>query len=709
LRLAKIRIINLGNIEVQYPGWYIVLCLVAGLLVAGVLYYRASYFPTAKTGVKIGLAFIRFLVVSFICFLLLSPVLRNTKEESKKPIVVFAQDQSASISSEMDSNALGKYDDELRQVISGLTENYDVKELSFGEQVRDGIDFQYVDKSSNTSAVLDYIGDLYGDQNLGAIVLATDGIYNEGKDPRYANLSFASPIYTVAMGDTTPDRDLLIRQVFHNNIAYLGDKTSLQVDVNAYNCAGARSKITVYRVVEGKNEELISEDFSIKDEDFFQTIELAIPQDHVGLQRYRVSLTGVQGEKTFSNNQKDVFIDVIDARQKILMLGSSPHPDIAAIRSILSKNKNYEVDAALIKDFKGELADYNFVVIHQLPGKGNAALAILRRINEMKIPKMVIVGSQSNINALNQFQQLVNIKPKAASTNEVQATTNRAFSYYKISDLVSQNITGFPPLNAPFGEYSVAPGAEVLLKQRIGKIDTDYPLLVVGEDNGVKTAVWCAEGLWKWRFFDHAQHENTDIFDELLSKTVQYLSLKEDKRKFRVFQAKNLLGENEEALFDAELYNDSYELENAPEVSMTIVNSNRDAFNFGFSRKNEGYALNAGRLPVDDYTWRASVDFNGEKYSSTGQFSVQAIEKESYVTVADHHLLAQLAANSGGEMINPAEVGNLADILSANTDLKPLYYTVSQVQNAINLKWLFFCLFLLLAIEWALRRYLGTY
>lgn len=699
----------MDNIEIQYPFWYILLCILVGLTVTAVLYYRAGYFPTASKWVKGFLATIRFLAITLLCLLLLSPVLKYSKQESKKPIVIFAQDASASIAEEMDSVSLTGYGRDLDQVINRLSEQYEVKTFSFGEDFRPGITHDYPDRSSNQSAILEYIGDLYGDQNLGAVIYATDGIYNEGKDPRYANMQFTAPIYTVALGDTTPDRDLSIRQVFHNNIAYLGDKTSIQIDITAYNCQGSRSELSVFRIEGDQNTLMVNEAFTIDKTDFFKTIELAVPQEEIGLQRFRAILTAVSGERSLTNNRKDFFIDVIDARQKILILAASPHPDLAALKSGMEKNKNYEIETAFLSSFNGKVSDYDFIVLHQLPQKGLRTTTLLQEINELKLPRMLIVGNQTNLVAFNQFQNLVSIKLKAAGFNEVQAVQNRAFSYFKTSETFQQNITSFPPLDAPFGDYAVGPGVEVLLRQRIGKIDTDFPLLLIGEENGIKSAIWCAEGLWRWKLYNYLQFENNDLFDELISRTVQYVSLKDDKRKFRVFQAKNLLAENEDALFDAELYNQSYQLVNEPEVTINVINSKGETYSYAFTRKNESYFLDAGKLPVEDYTWEAVTQYEGERYTATGQFSVQAIERESYATVANHQLLRQLSSGSGGQMLYPDQVTELTSLLTEDNSLKPVYFRILTTRNAIHLKGLFFLLLGLLVLEWGLRRFLGTY
>ncbi len=699
----------LGNLEIQYPTWYVIICLLVGLSVAFLLYYRSKHFPTDNPIVKAGLGFLRFASVTLLCLLLLSPILKTSNQETRNPIIVFAQDQSMSVQAEMDSNVLRTYQTQMQQVIDALGDDYDVKTFAFGEEIRDGIDFDFSDRSSNHSAVLEHIGDLYGDQNLGAVVYASDGIFNEGKDPLYANLGFSAPIYTVALGDTTPDKDLYIRQVFSNNIAYLGDRTSIQVDVSAFNCLNHNAVLRVHKVNADGNVLLRSEPLRVDQDDFFRTVELDIPQENVGLQRYRVSVSTVPGEKSTSNNRKDFFIDVIDARQKILILAASPHPDIAAIKSTLDKNKNYEVTSEVIRGYQGDVGEYDFIVLHQLPARGLNAVRTLRQINELEIPRLIIVGNLTNISALNQFQSLVSIELKGGNANVVQGIINRGFSPFTSTDELANTIGEFAPIDAPFADYAVDPSTDVLLYQRIGKVDTDFPLWIIGEQQGIKSGVICGEGLWRWKLYDYLQNEENVLFDELISNTIQYLTLREDKRKFRVFQVKNLLAENEDALFDAELYNQSYQLVNEPGVTMAIRNGKGEVFNFGFSKLNKAYSLNAGRLPVDDYTWTATTQYEGERYTANGQFSVQAIEKESYATVANHNLLAQISTNTNAQVFAPDEVNEITEVIRNQAGLKPIYYQVMKVRNAIHLKWIFFALVLLLALEWGLRRYLGAY
>ena len=84
-----------------------------------------------------------------------------------------------------------------------------------------------------------------------------------------------------------------------------------------------------------------------------------------------------------------------------------------------------------------------------------------------------------------------------------------------------------------------------VLNQRIGKVNTESPLLFFTEDGGTKIGFLLGEGIWKWKL-EEAKNENAyPLVAELISKTVQYLSVKDDKRKFKVYASKNTFEENE--------------------------------------------------------------------------------------------------------------------------------------------------------------------
>ena len=696
------------DLTFQYPTWYILFCAILGFSVATLLYFRDKTFKETSHRLKWFLGIIRFLSVTLISLLLLSPLLKSLITETKKPVIVLAQDQSESILANMDESQSQTYQQSFKDLSQKLRENYDVKEYAFGESIREGIDFQFNDKVSNISDFLKNIYDLYSNQNLGAVVLATDGIYNQGSNPIYAGTKLTAPIYSIALGDTTSKKDLILKRVFHNKIAYLGDKFSIQIDIAAQNCVGSNTNLTISRIVDGASSRIQQIPISITKNEFFKTQEIILDANISGVQRYRIGVNSIKGEVTTVNNSKDIFIDVLDARQKILMVANSPHPDLTAIKQSISKNKNYEITTVYINDMKVNVANYDFVIMHQLPSKTNKATALLATMNNKSIPRLYIVGSQTNLSRFNENQPVLNVSGDGRNTDNVQASISPVFGLFNISDEVKNELPNFAPLLAPFGDFKDNANTHVLLYQRIGKINTKKPLLLFGEQNNIKTGVLAAEGIWKWRLFDFLQHENHDIFEEVLGKSVQYLTLKDDKRKFRISLDKNIFNENEGINFDAELYNASYELINNPDATLTITNSEGKDFNFTFSKSGKSYTLRDKVFPVGNYKFRGTVNNAGEQLVYNGKFSVQPIQLESFETTADHGVLKLLSEKYGGSLIYPNNIASIGTTLM-ESPIKPVIYTTTKTRTIINLKWIFFTLLGLLILEWFIRRYFGAY
>lgn len=696
------------NLSFQYPAWYILLCLALGLAYALTLYYKDKTFVEQYPNLHKILGVIRFLSVSLLAILLLKPLLKSLFTDTQKPVVVMAQDVSESVGATFGEEGMATYQSDWNSLKSSLEEKFDIKEYAFGSEVRQEIDFEMNDKVSNLSKVMSDIGDVYGNQNLGAVVLSTDGIYNEGSNPLYAGAKLNVPIYTVALGDTVRKKDLLIKRIFHNKIAYLGDKFSVQVDIAARNAGGGKTTMTVSKMVGKEARKIQDIPISVDKNDFFTTREVILDANESGVQRYRIALSSIAGEATKGNNVKDFFVDVLDARQKLLLLANSPHPDISALKQTLETNKNYEVTVNYIKNIKVKLEDFDFVVLHNLPSKQNDLSAVLNTLNSRKIPRMFIVGTQTNLTRFNQVQPLLTIKGQANNPNDVQGIISNDFNLFTIEESLRNNLPTFNPLIAPFGEFNTRGDAQVLLYQRIGKVETKYPLLLFGEENDAKIAILAAEGLWRWRLFDYLQHQSHDIFEELVGKNFQYATLKSDKRRFRVSVAKNIFNENEPVILDAELYNQSYELVNSPDVSLVVTNSEGRDFNFTFNRTTNAYTLSAGVLPVGSYRFRGNVTSDGENLDYNGQFSVQPIQLELYETTADHGMLRNLSREYGGALFYQNQFAELGQAILAK-DIKPVIYSSTRTRSVINVKWIFFLIMGLLSVEWFLRRYFGGY
>lgn len=672
------------------------------------VYYKAKENITFSTWQKWCLATFRFLAMFLIGALLLAPFLKYQTTRIEKPILVIGQDVSQSVTLAMGEKQQLAYHQQWPQIIEDLEEKFHVVPLSFGDGVRDGLTTDYQDQVSNIATLLETVESNYGDQNLGAIVLATDGIYNMGKNPLYLAKPLKVPVFAVALGDTTIKKDAFLQRVFHNDLAYLNDQFTIQVDVNALDCTG-NTVLTIYKIENNQNIKQTSQNIIYNQREFFTSLQFTIRADKPGVQRYRVVLSPITGEANTNNNYKDFFIDVLDNREKILIYAAAPHPDISALKQSLDKLSKYELSVKYWGESVFNPSEYDLVVWHQLPAVGKNTKDTYAELAQKKTPMWFILGAESDLNQLSTLQSGVAISSKVAKTNDVEASVETAFNLFTLSDDLKNNIKIFPPLSSPFGEYQSLTGNQILMNQTISKIETNYPLFSFHESNSQKTAVLAGEGLFKWRLYNYLNHQNHQIFDELVHKTLQFLTLKNDKRRFRVILSDRIFKENEQVQLDAELYNESYEPINDPEAYLSIFNDKREEFKYTFNRRDKYYHINTGLLSPGQYSFKATTTYGAETFNYEGVFSVEPLQLEAQNTTAKHNLLFQLALTNNGKVFYPHEMAQISKTILERDDLKPVQFAQVTTDPLINLKWLLIPIFLLLIAEWFLRRFFGTY
>jgi hypothetical protein len=694
------------NLITSYPLWFILFCLLLGVAYASILYFRQNKVQDLSKTATVVLAALRFLVVALISFLLLSPMLKTIQREVEKPVIVIAQDKSQSITLNKDSSFYNnEYLNNLKKLENKLSEKYVVKTFSFGDKVSEGLEGGFQEKFSDYSTFFDEIYNRFSNRNIGAILFASDGIFNRGSNPIYNIKKLNVPIFTIALGDTAVRKDLILKNVAHNQLAYLSNSFPLEIIIEANKLNNKSSKVTV-----SKNGNILFSQLLMVQGNFYQTtIPVMLKAEETGMQRYTISLASIEGEITTLNNTIDVFIDVLDSRQKVLILANSPHPDVAAIKNALKSNINLEVESDLAVNFNKAIDSYNLIILHQLPSADFPLNNFINTINEKKIPVLSILGSQNDFAALKKLPLGYDLIGYNGKVSEAKEFLNKNFSLFSLSENTPNNgSVNFPPLTTPFGEVKKSNSLNNYFYQKIGTVETDIPLIAFNESDGHKTGIVAGEGLWRWRISNFQQQKSFEIFDNLINKIVQYLAAKEDKSFFRI-NSKNKFSENEPIEMNAELYNESYDLIQDAEVTIVIKNEAGNNFPFTFSNTGSGYKLNAGKFPSGQYTYNAKAAYKGINYNDKGKFSVSEIKIESSNLTADHQLLNTLATTNKGKMYLPTELDLLAESLLSDKNIVSVSYANEKFSDLVSLKWIFFLLLSLLSIEWFIRKRSGGY
>ena len=686
----------------QTSPWFIPLCLLVGGLYAFALYQKNANW--SKTQNVLMSAF-RFLSVSLLCLLLLNFLIRQITQTVQKKTVVLAIDNSQSMMVSGQKN-LSDLTVNLNKLKEELTEQeYNVSFSSFNEETNQNLEgLKFDKKMTNLSGLLSGVKNAFEGENLTDVVLITDGIANQGISPASENFNFA--IHTVGLGDTIPKKDLAVKSVYANKVAYLSNKFPVQADVSSFGFSGKSANVYLKqggRILDKQN-------LVFKQNDEVKTVSFNTTATQIGVQHLVVEVDVLGGEFSSRNNRQDVYVEVIDGKEKILLLALSPHPDIKALKSIIEKNENYELDIKVLTENPNPdvlSKSYDLLILHQLPDYFNSYSNIFKPIIDKGTPVMFVLGNQSGTTYLNQINQVMQINSQAGQSDKVTGTYNQAFKSLNFEVEKMQLINKLPQISVPFGEFKLLPNSEVLLYQKVGSVQTRKPLFVVNT-GAKKSAIFTGEGLWSWRLEEYQLTEKQEVVDDLVLKVLQFISAKDDKRKLRVYPINTEFLLGEKVVFETEIYNAIYEkLYNLP-IKLEVKDEKGVTRNFSYSTSPDNSKFEISSLPAGVYRYRASTTVLGRSELSTGEFVIRDIQLENLNLTADFDVLRQLSAKTGGKFFKNNQFENIKQTI-LNHKVPEKIDATEDLKEMINLQWIFFLVLGLLTAEWVFRKYLGGY
>lgn len=675
---------NENLLEFEQPLWWIVPAL---LIAAGLsfLLYSKKNVPWGKNQ-NLLLGFLRFSALLLVLLLLLEPIIRHVVRTPERPLVVLALDNSASVAAVHSAEEQAAFLENLTLLANDLAEDkdYEVVLRPFVGQM-DSLLFNA--PVTDISAVIRSLENEYSGRNLAALALVTDGIFNRGVSPAY--LPYTFPVYTLGLGDTIPQRDVSISDVRHNTVAFRGNSFPILANISQKGFAGSRVDVRLSE----NGQTLESRSITLNEAD--QEVQFLISSDAVGLRHYTVQVTEMSGEITFANNRYEVFIDILESKKQVRIAAASPHPDIRAIRQALESTGNYEVTVDIPALKKPEKMPANFDV--QILFDGQAP-----------------VSGRSGIWRINTSQMGAHLKDAGFISVNVQGRPdqvipayNTGFSKFSLST-EPERMGNYSPLSVPFGEYTLTGPYEVLLYQQVGSVRTDKPLLAVLDDGSSRSAVSVAGGFWQWPLQEHARYGDDVLFAELVQKLVQYLSVTDQKKQFKVTRGRDVFTEGDVVHFDVEIFDDIYQpLEGQP-YSIRITDEQDEVRTYEFVYGTESRTARTTRLPSGKYAYEARTTIGDKTLTERGELLVNALQLELRNLTADHQVLKQVSGKSDGRYFHLSEMEAFANTLR-QSEFSGILHSHSERQPVNHLVWMLLLITALLTAEWVLRKIWGAF
>lgn len=558
--------------------------------------------------------------------------------------------------------------------------------------------------SSDLNGLLRDVQASYENRNLAHVLLVSDGIFTRGLSPEYSNFPFS--LSTLGVGDSSVRRDTRISAALHNKMSYAGNRFPIAVEVQHEAAEGTTSVLELSqkgKVIERKEIRFVAGEAS-------QEHRFLVAAEGKGIQHYSLRLRPLSEEQNTANNRREIYVEVLDSREHVLILAQSPHPDVKALRLALQDQENYKVDV----HFPGitqapnlpESGQYDLLIAHQMPG--GKLQAEFKKFKQKSRAVWYILGNASDLNAFNNLQMGLRIQGQNNQKDQVLPFFQDNFTPFTFSKKQADRLLDVPPLSVPFGDYSLSPNFQVLFSQRIASVNTGRPLWAVGEVKGQKVGLLCGEGLWQWRLAEIAQQENAEAVDALVQKTVQYLAARQDKRQLRVDPVAATFEAGQPIGLSVETYNDAYEQISGQSIRLQLADEDGNTTPFSFVNSRIPFTFRLPALPEGAYSYTTSTEIAGTTHRSTGRFTVRYTELEALNLRADFGLLQRLAQEHNGSFYAPNTLKGFTTSLQEKP-ARPLLHSREQYAELLRFWWLLGLLVLIATAEWGLRKYFGGY
>lgn len=681
-------------------NWIWVFCF--ALLALGGTYFfyqKDKLIASVSKPLKSVLFCLRFIVIFSLLFLLLNPILSAFKEFRQEPVLLFLTDNSESVAfSAKNSNELKQ---KIKQLKDKTSEIVPTDAFTFDKELNAWDSLNWKGKSTNFQNLHSDLENRYLHSNVAGIVLLTDGIATEGMQALDINW-LGVPVFSIGMGDTVLKKDVLVKEIYHNKITFLNNEFPFEISGIAKNAKGENINITVF--YDGVQK--LKKTITIKDLQQEFSIAGKIKATTAGTHKITVQCQAIRGEVSIQNNSLSSYIDVLDERQRILILYQQPHPDIAAFKNSFLGNDNYQVLTQALKDAEQNLSSYNLVVVFGMP----------ENKNEFKKWENLLMSSSANVlfmlnNSVNSSyfsKEVITIRNGNQQFNDALPVLNSNFNFFTFTKDEQRILSQYPPLSVPFGPISLPYENTPIFFQKIGSVLTDYPLITLGNFQQKKVAWILGEGFWRWKLQEAKNNVNgeTPAFNQMVQQLSKYLYLKEEKSSF-VLDYQKRFQEDENVIIKAQLYNKNFEKINTPEIYLELKDSKKNLFKYQMSKTMDDYKVDLGRFPPGEYELIAKTELNGKKVQKTGKFVVQEIMIESVDLQAKHLALRSISKLSGGKFYSMNNAYALLEDLKALETKDKVFYEKLK-EELIHFRWLAILIIIISSIEWFLRKWYGT-
>ncbi len=545
-----------------------------------------------------------------------------------------------------------------------------------------------------------------------AVILVTDGIVTTGRDPSATASRMPIPVYTIGIGDTARQNDVVVQRVSHNPSASVNSSITVEAFILIDGFPDQDIPVKLMQ------DETVLEEITVRSPELrsVQQIRFEILLEEEGLQQFRIHIPEVPGEWTTENNTRFFSVDVRDDRLRILHLAYEIHPDVGNIRRFLRQDKQISLESRTWIDqdryVEDELPDrpdtLDLVILHGFPHRDLDESHARQVADRFRENALLVTGSAgqdlSRLSSL--FSGQLPIRFQSSFTwYDVQFHIPSIQSSHAILDFEMPDDLRLTPTRGGIRHAAGTTGATILLQSVYRGNITDVPVLAVRTLGDRNIAHLNTYNFYRWAL---GTREETRMFwENILNNLVKWTAASPDEQLLELVPSDPVFQIGEPVLMNGFLRNEAGDPEENAVIEILLESENGDERRYVMSNEGGGrYQLEIGNLPEGTYTYTGTANRNDREIDTrNGRFTIGGVNRELLDTVRDDDLLRFIAHSSGGVYLPHERVEEMLDIMQEQIGFEQRMETITQTLALHRHPFWFILVIILLTAEWALRKY----
>ncbi len=713
-------------------SWLTVIISILVAIIVSFFYYRRTV-PALSPIRRYFLFTLRALALSLLLFVIFEPVFTSITGKTEEPEIALLLDKSISMKikdATIDRKEIYKSVLNKLNLDAGKIKTKSIAfDNSFESLSRPVFDSLHIDgQSTNITNALQWVASNTKDRNIAAVLLISDGAFNEGENPLYSAEKLAKPIYTVGIGDTNEPKDISVHSIITNQIAHINTTVPVNVNIQASGYEDTQLKVTLLENSKPIAEQIIN----IQNANENTTLTFDYNAKKSGIWKLTAKAAPQKDEITLKNNAASEFIEVTSNKRNIMILAGSPSPDVSFIINTLEQDKGVQINKFIQKDKasfynrppnKTDFAKCDIIFMLAFPNAftPDNIIAMLNTALQAGKPLFLIASRDLSYSKLKRIEQYLPFTILASNKKEYSAVAkfdeqvlNNPLLRIQSNSNSIEEWNKLPPLFRTETFVKPKPQAKMLAKVKVNSIVLNEPMIISSTNLQQRTVAILAYGIYRWKLLGFAQdqyhnpNDATDLFTAFIANSQSWLTSSLNKKNVIIKPVRKIFRTNEKAEFTAQVYDAAFNpLDNA-NVNVQIKGNNNSYELTLYPIGNGQYKGYIENLPNGDYYYSGRATINGTILGNVqGRFGIGDIPTEYQNLMLNKSLLNEISVRTGGKFYHNDNVEQLLSDIQNNANFKQRTLTIKSELALWHLPFILGVVIFLFAIEWFFRKRFG--